>query len=128
MSTSTLPLTHTTTPFYSLVAPVTRREQNFLVPALCIFLFTLVSTAAGKLSPLIFSAESLTSLDLGTPYFTDILQPLYPNLYLDTYYNEYTKIIITFIVAGALCSLLFILSFFFSFANLSEFCDSAWFN
>jgi hypothetical protein len=110
-----------TTPFDSLAAPVARRERNFAGPALFIFFLTLATTAAGKLSPLIFSAESITPLDLEATYLTNSGQPLYPNLYLDTYYNEYTKIIITFVVAGALCLLLFILSFFFSFANQKEY-------
>jgi TRAP-type C4-dicarboxylate transport system permease small subunit len=109
------------TPFYSLVAPATKKELTFAAPALFVFFFTLASTVAGKLSPLVLSAESMTPLDLRTMYFTGIIQPLYPNLYLDTYYNEYAKIIITLIVAGALCFLLFILSFFFSFANQKEY-------
>jgi NADH-quinone oxidoreductase subunit A len=111
----------TTTPFYSLVAPATGRKQNFFAPALFVFLLALTGTIVGKLSPFVFSAESIVLLDLGTTYFTSILQPFYPSLYLDTYYNDYAKIIITFIVAGALCFLLFILSFFFSFANQKEY-------
>jgi NADH-quinone oxidoreductase subunit A len=48
-------------------------------------------------------------------------QPLNSSLYLDTYYSEYGKIILTFLIASLLCFLLFILAYFFSFANQKEY-------
>jgi NADH-quinone oxidoreductase subunit A len=43
------------------------------------------------------------------------------SLYFDTYYSEYGKVIITFLAAALICFLLFILSYFFSFANQKEY-------
>jgi NADH:ubiquinone oxidoreductase subunit 3 (subunit A) len=51
----------------------------------------------------------------------NIRQPLNASLYFDTYYSEYGKIIITFLIAVMLCLLLFTLSYFFSFANQKEY-------
>jgi hypothetical protein len=48
-------------------------------------------------------------------------QPLYCSLYFDTYYSEYGKIVITFLITAFICFLLFILSYFFSFANQKEY-------
>ena len=51
----------------------------------------------------------------------NILQPLKSSLYFDTYYSEYGKIALTFLIAGLLCFLLFIISYFLSFANQQEY-------
>lgn len=48
-------------------------------------------------------------------------QPLNSSVYFDTYYSEYGKIVITFLIAALICFLLFILSYFFSFANQKEY-------
>jgi hypothetical protein len=55
------------------------------------------------------------------PLLLSPIQPLHGNLYFDTYYSDYGKIVITFLIAALLCFLLFILSYFFSFANQKEY-------
>jgi hypothetical protein len=65
--------------------------------------------------------ETLSEISLTiTPLFST-KQPLNSSLYFDTYYSEYGKIIISFLIAALLCFLLFILSYFFSFANQKEY-------
>jgi len=62
---------------------------------------------------------SETLFDISYPFTNK--QPLNSSLYFDTYYSDYGKIIITFLIAGLICFLLFILSYFFSFANQKEY-------
>src|ERR1700761_2668097 len=54
-------------------------------------------------------------------FLFNLQQPLNSSLYFDTYYNDYGKIVITFLIAALICFLLFILSYFFSFANQKEY-------
>lgn len=68
-------------------------------------------------APVLQSAE--TPWDLS--FLFNLQQPLNSSLYFDTYYNDYGKIVITFLIAALICFLLFILSYFFSFANQKEY-------
>jgi len=54
-------------------------------------------------------------------FLFNLQQPLNSSLYFDTYYNDYGKLVITFLIAALICFLLFILSYFFSFANQKEY-------
>jgi NADH-quinone oxidoreductase subunit A len=54
-------------------------------------------------------------------FVLNLQHPLNWSLAGDNYYTEYGKIIITFLIATLLCFLLFILSYFFSFANQKEY-------
>jgi hypothetical protein len=70
-------------------------------------------------SPWITTSWAEMNFDLS--FLLHLQQPLNGSLYFDTYYNEYGKIIITFLAAAFICFLLFILSYFFSFANQKEY-------
>lgn len=63
----------------------------------------------------------LTETPWDLSFLFNLQQPLNSSLYFDTYYNDYGKLVITFLMAALLCFLLFILSYFFSFANQKEY-------
>jgi NADH:ubiquinone oxidoreductase subunit 3 (subunit A) len=65
--------------------------------------------------------ETLSKTTWGVSVLLNTRQPLNVSLYFDTYYSEYGKIIIAFLIATLLCFLLFIISYFFSFANQKEY-------
>jgi hypothetical protein len=83
-------------------------------------IFGISATALGiRLSAEACAAEFTTKFDLSL--FFHLTQPINSSLYFDTYYSEYGKFIITFLVASLLCFLLFIISYFLSFANQKEY-------
>ena len=67
------------------------------------------------------SLETLSETTLNMSLLLNPKQPLLASLYFDTYYNEYGKIVITFLIAALICFLLFILSYFFSLTNQKEY-------
>ena len=87
-------------------------------------LYLIFGTFAGVLIGTLMSIKSLETLSETTLNMSLLLnpkQPLLASLYFDTYYNEYGKIIITFLIAALICFLLFILSYFFSLTNQKEY-------
>jgi hypothetical protein len=73
-----------------------------------------------------FAALVVTfSLHVITHYLAFVFQgPLEPSeisLYLDIYYQEYSKILISFLVASLLCLLLFVISYLLSFSSQKEY-------
>jgi NADH-quinone oxidoreductase subunit A len=99
------------------------RGLNFTNPGsirtLCLIFGTFTSvilTLGGKKTS---TTLSEISFDISYPFTNK--QPLNSSLYFDTYYSDYGKIIITFLIATLICFLLFILSYFFSFANQKEY-------
>jgi len=86
-------------------------------------LYLIFGTFAGIiliLTPQLLTTTLSDTLNTITPLI-NIKQPLNSSIYFDTYYSEYGKIIISFLIAALLCFLLFILSYFFSFANQKEY-------
>jgi NADH-ubiquinone/plastoquinone oxidoreductase, chain 3 len=86
-------------------------------------LYLTFGTFAGIISiitPHFFTTTLSDTLNTISPLF-NIKQPLNSSIYFDTYYSEYGKIIISFLIAALICFLLFILSYFFSFANQKEY-------
>jgi hypothetical protein len=65
--------------------------------------------------------ETLSDVSTNIAPLLHIKQPLNSSVYFDTYYSEYGKIVITFLIAALICFLLFILSYFFSFSNQKEY-------
>ena len=87
-------------------------------------MYLIFGTFAGVLIGTLMSIKSLETLSETTFNMSLLLnpkQPLFASLYFDTYYNEYGKIIITFLIAALICFLLFILSYFFSLTNQKEY-------
>ena len=86
-------------------------------------LYLIFGTFAGIIGTLmsIKAVETLSETTYDVSILRNTRQPLNASLYFDTYYSEYGKIIITFLIAALLCFLLFILSYFFSFANQKEY-------
>ena len=95
----------------------TRRTTTLYI-FLAAFLNTIILDSAPKL---IASAESLSRTSFDQSLILTSVQPLNSALYFDTYYSDYAKIVISFLIASLLCFLLFILSYFFSFANQKEY-------
>jgi NADH-quinone oxidoreductase subunit A len=86
-------------------------------------LYLIFGTFAGIIGTLMSTkfVKTMSEVTHNTSVLLNIRQPLNASLYFDTYYSEYGKIIITFLIAVMLCLLLFTLSYFFSFANQKEY-------
>jgi NADH-quinone oxidoreductase subunit A len=115
-----------TYPSFHLTAHFFNRRLSSSHPTNIGTLYFLFGTLAGLLGIMGIlqshtATEALAQTSSHLSFLLNTKQPLYCSLYFDTYYSEYGKILITFLITAFICFLLFILSYFFSFANQKEY-------